>query len=211
MDKSFEDEFKKISIMLEKTNSDGSTSAKSNKQYFSAPQRPIDYALKNKQTKIVVLGLRSLNGALGLVILGLMAYMLVYAFVLSKSDYQMPVVENVAADTFVYATTWYVQPLDSYLAPVNERSIFQPFEDIQPVAIVADAQAVVVAASELLAKYRIVGIMIDAQSTVILEDTTLQQTLFLSQGDQFNGITVEAINEENVQFNYKGQIVILSP
>ena len=207
-DKSFEAEFKKISTMLEKTNS-SAAGALSLKPGASQPGKISDEDLQKniKLAQTSVRFLKYLNQALSLMIGGLIVYAAAYCLWLSERGLVFPALDTSKPVEATVTFSSYPPPLASYLNVMNERSIFEPFEDAGAV----DAKAAAQAASELLANYKIVGLVMDAKPMVILEDLKLHQTLFLSKGDQFNGITVESIEAGRLQFNYQGQIVTLNP
>ena len=153
--------------------------------------------------------LKFFNKGLDLIVVGLVFYLLLYSLVWGKREGNRPLLKESGHTQIMSPIESFPEPkpLGYYLSAIEQRSIFQSLEDLK----VADAQAAGQAAAALIAHFKIVGIMMDEQPIVIIEDAALHQTLFLSKGDTFNGAVVESINEENVQFNYQGQIVTLNP
>lgn len=64
---------------------------------------------------------------------------------------------------------------------------------------------------ELMRGLKLVGIILDANSQAIIEDSQSGQTFFLHKGEQINNATVEDIEEGKVTLLYGGQRVELVP
>ena len=96
-------------------------------------------------------------------------------------------------------------PLSLYLSAVQSRDIFlAPWE--RPMA--QDATAAV--AINLNEEFKILGIVLDRDPKVIVEDKN-GQTSFLSKGDLMSGAELLEIREDRAVFLYNGQKVEILP
>lgn len=80
-----------------------------------------------------------------------------------------------------------------YLNRLQTRNIFRPYE--QP------AEKKITTLTTKLSKYRLVGVSwldLPETATVMIEDSATQQTLFLKQGDQLEGVTIKTIYTDRV-------------
>jgi len=65
-------------------------------------------------------------------------------------------------------------------------------------------------AQEIKAKFNLIGIMTGDNNQAIIEDKTLQKTLFLYKGDKVGDCTVEDIKNNTVILDCKGEKIELS-
>jgi len=106
------------------------------------------------------------------------------------------------------------KPFDVYAQTLNQRDIFaSPFQravvESQPGALIEPAPAS--AAFDLSQNYKVVGIMVDKDPKVVVEDVRNQRTLFLSSGDELEGGKLQEIRDGKAIFLFNGQQVELAP
>ena len=106
------------------------------------------------------------------------------------------------------------KPFDVYAETLNRRDIFaSPFQravvESQPGALIEAAPAS--AAFDLSQNYKVVGIMVDKDPKVVVEDIRNQRTLFLSSGDELEGGKLQEIRDGKAIFLFNGQQVELMP
>ena len=65
-------------------------------------------------------------------------------------------------------------------------------------------------AMDLIKNLTLVGIVLDQNSTVIIEDQQSKETLFLHVGDKLNEAVIEEVQKSKVIFNFHGQRVELN-
>jgi len=65
--------------------------------------------------------------------------------------------------------------------------------------------------ADLSKRIKIVGIVIDKDSKVIIEDVKTGKTFFLSEGERIGSAIIEKIQDDRVIFNYNNKKVELSP
>ena len=161
--------------------------------------------------------LPSLNGLLiGLVVLLLM-YIMYELLLITKDDEGAAVKSNMAIgntleeeESFLSAA----QPFNYYSGQLEKRDIFlihalpaPPVENIvKPEVPVANAPN----AMDLIKNLTLVGIVLDQNPTVIIEDQQSKETLFLHVGDKVNEAVIEEVQKSKVILNFHGQRVELN-
>jgi len=94
------------------------------------------------------------------------------------------------------------QSADYYLQKINERNIFKPY--VPPAAAKAAIQGLV----QLMSKYKLVGISwldLPETASVMIEDTQKNETYFLKQGEQLEGVTVKTIYTDRAVFSHENE------
>jgi len=94
------------------------------------------------------------------------------------------------------------QSADYYLQKINERNIFKPY-----VAKTAQ-KAAVQGIEQLMSKYKLVGISwldLPETASVMIEDTQKNETFFLKQGEQLEGVTVKTIYTDRAVFSHENE------
>jgi hypothetical protein len=89
-----------------------------------------------------------------------------------------------------------------YLQTINERNIFKPY-----VPKIAQKPAIPVL-QQLMAKYKLVGISwldLPETASVMIEDTKKNETFFLKQGEQLEGVTVKTIYTDRAVFSHENE------
>jgi hypothetical protein len=92
--------------------------------------------------------------------------------------------------------------VDYYLRVVNERNIFRPY--VPKVAKKAAIQGLV----QLMSRYKLVGIAwldLPETASIMIEDTRKNETIFLKQGDQLEGVTVKTIYTDRAVFSHENE------
>ena len=122
-------------------------------------------------------------------------------FSLLKSAVEFPRETKAEASTSEIALP--VTPgADFYLQKINERNIFKPY-----VPKVAKAAAVR-GLAQLMSKYKLVGIAwldLPETASVMIEDTQKNETFFLKQGEQLEGVTVKTIYTDRAVFSHENE------
>jgi hypothetical protein len=88
------------------------------------------------------------------------------------------------------------------LRQINERDIFKPY--VPKIARKAAIQGLV----QLMSRYKLVGIAwLDLPETacIMIEDTRKNETLFLKQGEQLEGVTVKTIYTDRAVFSHENE------
>jgi hypothetical protein len=91
---------------------------------------------------------------------------------------------------------------DYYLRQVNERNIFRPY--VPKVAKKAAVQGLV----QLMSRYKLVGIAwldLPETASIMIEDTRKNETYFLKQGEQLEGVTVKTIYTDRAVFSHENE------
>ena len=94
------------------------------------------------------------------------------------------------------------QSADYYLQKINERNIFKPY-----VAKVAPKKAIQ-GLAQLMAKFKLVGISwldLPETASIMIEDTQKNETYFLRQGEQLEGVTVKTIYTDRAVFSHENE------
>ena len=94
------------------------------------------------------------------------------------------------------------QNADYYLQKINERNIFKPY-----VAKVAK-KAAIQGLTQLMSKFKLVGISwldLPETASVMIEDTQKNETYFLRQGEQLEGVTVKTIYTDRAVFSHENE------
>jgi len=89
-----------------------------------------------------------------------------------------------------------------YLQKINERNIFKPY--VPKTAAKAAAQGLV----QLMSKYKLVGIAwldLPETATIMIEDIHKNETFFLKQGEQLEGVTVKTIYTDRAVFSHENE------
>ena len=103
----------------------------------------------------------------------------------------------------------YAKDITEYMALVSYRNIFQPYErkievvdeevqDVPPNQQIA----------EKISQFKLVGISwleTPDSVTVMIEDNQTQVTHFLRSGEEFQGVKVQTIYADSVEFSYNGE------
>lgn len=101
------------------------------------------------------------------------------------------------------------QRLSYYLANVNSRNIFQPYEEMQKTVEVTETNKKIVSK---MSSYRLVGISwldrIDTAS-VMIEDTNKKVTYFLHKGEKIGDIVVKTIYADSALLGYEDEEIII--
>ena len=95
-----------------------------------------------------------------------------------------------------------VPATDYYLQQINTRNIFKPF--VPKVAEKAAVQGLV----QLMSKYKLVGIAwldLPETASIMIEDTQKNETYFLKQGEQLEGVTVKTIYTDRAVFSHENE------
>jgi hypothetical protein len=94
------------------------------------------------------------------------------------------------------------QSADYYLQKINERNIFKPY--VPKVAAKTEAQGLV----HMMSRYKLVGIAwldLPETASIMIEDTQKNETFFLKQGEQLEGVTVKAIYTDRAVFSHENE------
>jgi type II secretory pathway component PulC len=98
-------------------------------------------------------------------------------------------------------------PIDeSVYTNIQNRNIFSSAA-AQPAN--AGANNVSTPTGQLPAHLKVVGLVIGEPSQVIIEDTTLSQTHFISEGHPQAGISIARVNKNEIIINYQGETISL--
>ena len=101
---------------------------------------------------------------------------------------------------------------DLYSETLSKRDIFaSPFQRAMTDSPASTAPDAPVQTFDLAQNFKIVGIVLDKDPKVIIEDVRNQRTLFLSAGDKLEGGTLEEIHEGKAIFNFNEQRIELVP
>lgn len=102
----------------------------------------------------------------------------------------------------------YVKDISEYMALVSYRNIFQPYEKkIEVVDEVAPEVLPNQQIAEKISQFKLVGISwreTPDSVMVMIEDNQTQVTHFLKSGEEFQGVKVETIYADSVEFSYHG-------
>jgi len=94
-----------------------------------------------------------------------------------------------------------VKPFSLYAAQIKERDLFnvtvKPVEE--PKEKIVDGQ--------LPSHLKVVGIALGNPTQVVIENTMEQQTFFIAQGQEKDGIMIDHIDRHAVFLNYQGHLV----
>ncbi len=93
---------------------------------------------------------------------------------------------------------------DFYLAQVNSRNIFKPYEAAVTGKVSIEKQGL----AKRLSKYKLVGIAwldLPETASVMIEEPTTKATYFLKQGEQLEGVTVKTIYTDRAVFSYENE------
>ena len=91
---------------------------------------------------------------------------------------------------------------DFYLQKINERNIFKPY--VAKTAVKVPVQGL----PQLMSKYKLVGISwldLPETATIMIENTQKNETYFLKQGEQLEGVTVKAIYTDRAVFSHENE------
>lgn len=102
-----------------------------------------------------------------------------------------------------------IQRVSYYLANVNRRNIFQPYEEAQKALEVTDKNKKIV---DKLAKLKLVGVSwLDRIETasVMIEDTDKKVTYFLRKGEKIGDIVVKTIYADSALLGYEDEEIII--
>ena len=103
-----------------------------------------------------------------------------------------------------------VPRLSSYLANVDRRNIFMPYEEAAKQAVVAGSENRTI--SQKAGHLRLVGIAwLDSvdSATAMLEDVDKKMTYVLMKGEKIDDVTVKTIYADSVKLGYKDEEIIL--
>ncbi|HPB68629.1 MAG TPA: hypothetical protein PKU74_06960 [Candidatus Omnitrophota bacterium] len=103
----------------------------------------------------------------------------------------------------------YVKDISQYMALVSYRNIFQPYERKVEVADeVVEEFLPNQQIAEKVNQFKLVGISwreTPDSVMVMIEDNQTQVTHFLKSGEEFQGVRVETIYADSVEFSYNGE------
>ena len=100
-----------------------------------------------------------------------------------------------------------IKPFSFYQKEISGRNFFQfPWEKPKPAA--APVKDV---AQELRQQLKVIGILLDQEPKVIVEDLRTQQTLFISRGERIGEAVLESVEEGKAVFVYNGERIELTP
>ena len=113
------------------------------------------------------------------------------------------------ADKIRNLLSQYAKDISEYMVLVSYRNIFQPYERKVEVAT-EDVQEVLPnqQITEKINQFKLVGISwleTPDSVTVMIEDNQTQVTHFLKNGEEFQGVKVETIYADSVEFSYNGE------
>ncbi|VAW12082.1 hypothetical protein MNBD_BACTEROID05-1003, partial [hydrothermal vent metagenome] len=101
------------------------------------------------------------------------------------------------------------KPFTYYQQRIEKRDIFQsPWEKPK---IQRENPVVTKSFDELNKKIKIVGVVLDQNPQVIVENFKSKETVFLVPGDEIEGATLEEVQESRAIFLYQGKRVELVP
>jgi hypothetical protein len=89
--------------------------------------------------------------------------------------------------------------------PEVDRDLFSPVIAKVPVAAPAAVDHL-----QLPAQFKVVGLVLDGKAQLILEDTQLKRTYFITQARGDGGFTLVRGDQGRVEVNYQGQTYIIS-
>ena len=94
------------------------------------------------------------------------------------------------------------QSVDYYLQKINERDIFKPY--VPKVVKKTPVQDLV----QRMSKYKLVGIAwldLPETASIMIEDIQKNETFFLKQGEQLEGVTVKTIYTDRAVFSHENE------
>ncbi|MFA5260091.1 MAG: hypothetical protein WC450_02560 [Candidatus Omnitrophota bacterium] len=103
----------------------------------------------------------------------------------------------------------YVKDISEYMVLVSYRNIFQPYE--RKIEVADEAVQEVLPnqqITEKISQFKLVGISwLETPDSVMvmIEDNQTQVTHFLKSGEEFQGVKVETIYADSVEFSYNGE------
>ncbi|MCK5013311.1 MAG: hypothetical protein KAS66_05795 [Candidatus Omnitrophica bacterium] len=145
------------------------------------------------------------NRLLVVLIIGLLGYVLIKYFSTGENtDLTFPgdevIVEKVSSSAL---TVDKPKPFELYARALEARDLFQPIRDrLKP-----ETPALKKALPALHKRIKLIGILLDGDSKVIVEDLKAKQTHFLSRGESIGAVFLEEIREDKVIFMYNDQRV----
>ena len=160
------------------------------------------------------------NGVLIVLIVLLIVYVMYELLLITKQDERMSVKSNMILENTLLAESFSLSeppPFSYYSGQLEKRDIFRIPEPVAPpmenIVQPEKMNVPVVNAPnpmDLIKNLTLVGILLDQNSTAIIEDQQSKETLFLQVGSQVNEAVVEQIQKSKVIFNFHGQRVELT-
>lgn len=92
---------------------------------------------------------------------------------------------------------------EHYASKINRRDLFSSS------TVSTDLSTLTAAPGALPGDLKVVGIVVGNPSEVIIENTTSHQTLFIQQGKETDGISIQKVQAHQVILTYKGESVAI--
>ncbi len=158
-------------------------------------------------------GLRVINGFLVFVIF---VFGLFFAqdFSRGMKESQAQVVFEVkqAADDGKQIALPTISDAESYIEKISKRNIFKPFEKkVEEIKIVAPVENQQI--KDKVTNFKLVGISwlsTPETATAMIEDTSTSVTHFLKTGEDLEGVKLDVIYADRVEFSYNGEKLTLN-
>lgn len=99
------------------------------------------------------------------------------------------------------------KPLSDYDQLMDQRNIFSSTQS-GTYQKLSESKDIL---QEIGKSINIVGILLDHDSKVVIEDKNTHETFFLSVGETLNGVKIQSITENAVIVDYKGKQINLTP
>lgn len=150
-----------------------------------------------------------LNKALMAAVAGLAIFLMVKAVILLPAPAMLPEVADETAAPAPAMDPGRDKPLEHYLSAVQKRDMFDASAAPGASSATENLPAAI-AADDPRHAFRLVGIVMDNDPQVIIEDLRSRETHFLSAGQKIQQFTVETISESNVTLSGNGKTYELS-
>ncbi|MFA5059951.1 MAG: type II secretion system protein N [Candidatus Omnitrophota bacterium] len=162
---------------------------------------------------VLTFGLREANQLLAVIVGGLLIFSIASMVRDTKileervlTSVNIPEIESVENDAVPQK-----KDVSDYLASVEKRNIFQPFEK-KPEEKIVDASSGSPQIATIAKNYKLVGISwLDSpdSASALIEDTQSGNTFFLKKGEKISNITIKDIFADRVILTYQGEDVAI--
>lgn len=161
-----------------------------------------------KAGKLTILPL--VNGLLIVVMAGLLTYIgMLFGIPEREAEIAMAVAEDGYALTRSEVQTVSARrPFSEYEENIKQRNLFLDQQDSVNTEYTAAMEKALPA---LHTRIKLIGILMDKNSTAIVEDLKERQTHFLSKGERIGEVQLEDIQEDKVIFLYDNERVEMTP
>ncbi len=112
-------------------------------------------------------------------------------------------VESTAESTISASVLPSLPSYENYASKINRRDLFSSS------TVSTDLSTLTAAPGALPGDLKVVGIVVGNPSEVIIENTISHQTLFIQQGKETDGISIQKVQAHQVILSYKGESVVI--